>query len=124
MAGKNWQAGGRNSIPARAFACLLATAAPCGLALAASPASNFAPASYIGSLDPNEVWELLLAGVAILSLLVAIGLWTLSALRGAKRAIDDGIDAWAACRFDLEVANACYATKERKAGIAGFGAKT
>ncbi len=46
------------------------------------------------------------------------------AVRGAKRAIDDGIDAWAACRFDLEVANACYATKERKAGIAGFGAKT
>lgn len=44
------------------------------------------------------------------------------AVRGAKRAIDDGVDAWAACRFDLQVADACYATKERKAGIAGFGA--
>ncbi|MDI1262276.1 MAG: PAS domain-containing protein, partial [bacterium] len=86
MAGKNWQASGRNSIPAWAFVCLVATAAPCGLALAASPATGFAPASYIGSLDPNEVWELLLAGVAVLSLLVAVGLWTLSALRGAKRA--------------------------------------
>lgn len=43
------------------------------------------------------------------------------AVRGAKRAIDDGVDAWAACRFDMEVANACYASKERKAGIASFG---
>jgi hypothetical protein len=45
------------------------------------------------------------------------------AVRGAKRAIDDGVDAWAACRFDLEVANACYASKERKAGIGSFGAR-
>lgn len=45
------------------------------------------------------------------------------AVRGAKRAIDDAVDAWAATRFDLEVANACYASKERKAGIASFGAK-
>ncbi len=43
------------------------------------------------------------------------------AVRGAKRAIDDGIDAWAACRFDVEVANACYASKERRAGIGSFG---
>lgn len=43
------------------------------------------------------------------------------AVRGAKRAIDDGIDAWAACRFDVEIANACYASKERKAGIDSFG---
>ncbi len=45
------------------------------------------------------------------------------AVRGAKRAIDDGVGAWAATRFDVEVANACYASKERKAGIAAFGAK-
>lgn len=45
------------------------------------------------------------------------------AVRGAKRAIDDAVDAWAACRFDLEIANACYASKERKAGIASFGSK-
>ncbi|MDO8704679.1 MAG: enoyl-CoA hydratase/isomerase family protein [Sulfuricaulis sp.] len=44
------------------------------------------------------------------------------AVRGAKRAIDDGVNAWAACRFDMEVANACYASKERKAGIATFAA--
>jgi len=45
------------------------------------------------------------------------------AVRGAKRCIDDGIDAWAACRFDMEVSNFCYASKERKAGVAAFGAK-
>lgn len=44
------------------------------------------------------------------------------AVRGAKRAIDEGIDAWAACRFDIEVANACYASKEREARIGSFGA--
>lgn len=47
-----------------------------------------------------------------------------TAVRGAKRAIDDGINAWAACRFDLEIANGCYASKEREAGIAAFGAKS
>lgn len=46
------------------------------------------------------------------------------AVRGAKRCIDEGIDAWAACRFDLEVANYCYASKERKAGVASFGVKS
>jgi enoyl-CoA hydratase/carnithine racemase len=46
------------------------------------------------------------------------------AVRGAKRAIDDGVDAWAACRFDVEVANLCYASKERKARIASFGVKS
>lgn len=46
------------------------------------------------------------------------------AVRGAKRAIDDGVGAWAACRFDLEVANACYASNERRSGIAGFDAKS
>ena len=58
-----------------------------------------------------------------LALAREIGLNMQPAVRGAKRAIDDGIDAWAACRFDIEVANACYATKERKDGIAGFAAK-
>jgi len=46
------------------------------------------------------------------------------AVCGAKRAIDDGIDAWAACRFDVEIANACYASKERRAGIGSFGSAT
>lgn len=33
------------------------------------------------------------------------------AVRGAKRAIDDGIRAEAACRYDMEVAEVCYAQR-------------
>ena len=86
MADANWQAGGRNSIPALALACLVAIAAPCGSALGAPQSGGFAPASYIGALDPNQLWELLLGGIAVVSFLAALGLWTLSALRGAKHA--------------------------------------
>ena len=90
MADKNWQAGGRNSIPALALVCLVATAAPCGLAWAAPQSGGFAPASYIGALDPNQLWELLLGGIAIVSFLTALGLWVLSALRRAKRSPNCG----------------------------------
>lgn len=34
------------------------------------------------------------------------------AVRGAKRCIDEGVDARAASDFDLEVANRCYATRD------------
>src|SRR4051812_21819265 len=84
MAGKNWQAGGRDLIPALAFACLLATAASCGSASAA-PSSGFAPASYVGELDPNVIWELLIGGIVAASFLAAAGLWVLTALRRVKR---------------------------------------
>jgi hypothetical protein len=57
MAGKNWQAGGKNSIPAQAIVCLLAVAVPCGLAWSAPLSGGFAPASYIGEFDPNRVWN-------------------------------------------------------------------
>jgi enoyl-CoA hydratase/carnithine racemase len=33
------------------------------------------------------------------------------AVRGAKRAIDDGVRAEAACRYDMEVAEVCYAQR-------------
>src|SRR4029079_16825264 len=36
--------------------------------------------------DPNLVWELLLGGIAAVSLLVAMRIWILTALRGAKSA--------------------------------------
>jgi diguanylate cyclase (GGDEF)-like protein/PAS domain S-box-containing protein len=86
MADKIWQAGGRNSIPALALACLLGMALPFGSAAAAPVSDGFAPASYIGDLDPNSVWEFLIGGIVVASFLAAVGLWTLSALRGAKRA--------------------------------------
>jgi Transcriptional regulator containing PAS, AAA-type ATPase, and DNA-binding domains len=86
MAGKNWQAGGRNSIPAQALVCLLAIAVPCGLATAApSSSGGFAPTSYVGELDPNMIWELLIGGIVVASFLAAAGLWVLTALRRVKR---------------------------------------
>jgi PAS domain-containing protein len=86
MTDKNRQAGRKNSIPAQALVCLLAIAAPCRFAWAAAPSAGFAPASYIGELDPNFVWELLLGGIAAVSFMVAIGIWILTALRGSKSA--------------------------------------
>src|SRR5258708_9647738 len=86
MAGKNWQAGGKDSIPARAFVCLLAIAASCGSLWAAPPSSSgFAPSSYVGDLDPNVIWELLIGGIVAVSFLGAAGLWVLTALRRVKR---------------------------------------
>src|SRR5438067_2044709 len=83
MAGKNWQAGSKDSIPAAAVVCLVAVALPFDGACAAS--GGFAPASYVGSLDPNTIWELLIGGIVIASFLGAVGLWVVSALRRAKR---------------------------------------
>src|SRR5882757_11253634 len=86
MAGKNWQAGGKDSIPALAFVCLLATALSCGLASAApSASSGFAPSSYVGAFDPSMIWELLIGGIVVVSFLVSAGLWTLTLLRRLKR---------------------------------------
>jgi diguanylate cyclase (GGDEF)-like protein/PAS domain S-box-containing protein len=83
MAGKNWQAGGKDVIPSRAVVCLLATAMPCSAAWAVS--NNFAPTSYIGSADPNMIWEMLIGGIVVASFLGAIGLWILSAVRKVRR---------------------------------------
>jgi diguanylate cyclase (GGDEF)-like protein/PAS domain S-box-containing protein len=86
MAGKNWQAGGKNSIPALAALCLFAAAVPCELAWGAPPSGGFAPASYIGAFDPNQVWEFLIGGIVAASFVGAVGVWVLSALRKSQRA--------------------------------------
>ncbi|MFL6790259.1 MAG: EAL domain-containing protein [Bradyrhizobium sp.] len=83
MMAKNWQASGKDSIPALAVVCLVIAVVPCGPARGASP--GFAPSSYIGALDPNVIWELLIGGIVVAGFLGAIGLWVLSALRKAKR---------------------------------------
>jgi diguanylate cyclase (GGDEF)-like protein/PAS domain S-box-containing protein len=85
MADENWQASGKNSIPAQALVCLVATAVPCGLAWGAPPSTGFAPSSYIGELDPGVIWELLLGGVVVASFLGAVSLWVITALRRVKR---------------------------------------
>src|SRR3954451_13785947 len=84
MADKNWAGGGKDLIPARAFLCLIALIAPLGSALGF--ADNFSPTSYIGSADPNMIWELLIAGIVVCSFLVAVALWIHSSLRKVKRA--------------------------------------
>ena len=83
MAGKNWQAGGKNLIPARALLCLVVAVAPVRAAWALS--DNFAPPNYLGSIDPNIVWELLIGGIVAFSFLGAVVLWIHSALRRARR---------------------------------------
>ena len=83
MADKDWQAGGKGVIPARAVVCLIATLMPFGAAVAAS--DGFAPTSYIGSFDPDVVWETLIGGIVVCSFLAAVALWVLSALRKVKR---------------------------------------
>jgi len=83
MAGKNWQAGSKNSIPATAVLCLVAGACP--LVAAHAAAGDFAPASYVGSFDPNLIWEVLIGGIVVASFLGAIAIWVVAALRRAKR---------------------------------------
>src|ERR1700716_3968405 len=83
MADKNWQAGGKILIPAQAVVCLIATVAPFGAAWGLS--DSFAPTSYVGSPDPNMVWEMLIGGIVVCSFLAAVALWILSALRKDKR---------------------------------------
>ena len=83
MAGKNWQAGGKNLIPAQALLCLVVTAAPVRASWALS--DNFAPPSYVGFADPSMLWEVLIGGIVVCSFLVAVALWIHSALRKATR---------------------------------------
>ncbi|HWG68471.1 MAG TPA: PAS-domain containing protein, partial [Steroidobacteraceae bacterium] len=83
MASKNWQAGGKVVIPAQAIVCLIGTLVPFGTARAEP--NGFAPASYIGSADPELIWEMLIGGIVICSFLAAVALWIFTALRKVKR---------------------------------------
>ena len=83
MAGKNWQAGGKVSIPIGIVAGLIATVVPFGVAWAVS--DDMAPASYIGSAEPDIAWEVLIGGIVVCSFLASIALWIFSALRKVKR---------------------------------------
>jgi diguanylate cyclase (GGDEF)-like protein/PAS domain S-box-containing protein len=85
MADKNWQAGGKNLIPARAFPCLVAIAIVAPLEAAWAVSDKFAPTSYVGSADPDMIWEALIGGIVACSFLVAVGLWILSAVRKVQR---------------------------------------
>jgi diguanylate cyclase (GGDEF)-like protein/PAS domain S-box-containing protein len=82
MADKNWQAGGKILIPAQALVCLLAVFMP--FSAASGMSDDFAPTSYVGSADPNTVWEMLIGGIVACSFLVAIALWILAAVRKVR----------------------------------------
>src|SRR3954469_16344613 len=84
MAYRTWEDGGKNPMPAQVLLCLIFVVAPVASAWASS--SNFAPTSYIGSADPNMIWELLIAAVVLCSFLAAVALWIHSALRKLKYA--------------------------------------
>jgi diguanylate cyclase (GGDEF)-like protein/PAS domain S-box-containing protein len=81
MADKNWRSSGSGLVFVQGMLCLC-TAAP---ARAFALSDNFAPPSYVGRLDPNVIWEALIGGIAVCSLLAAIALWIHSALRRARR---------------------------------------
>jgi diguanylate cyclase (GGDEF)-like protein/PAS domain S-box-containing protein len=83
MVGKTRQAGSKDLIPARVVACVIGIVAPGGSALALS--GQFAPAGYVGSLDPNAIWEMLIGGVVVCAFFASVALWIHSALRRAKR---------------------------------------
>src|ERR1700743_1249351 len=83
MAGKNGQAGSKDRIPARALLCLVAFAVSSAPAWAVS--DLFAPASYVGSLDPHVLWETLIGGIVVCAFLASLALWIHSALRRVKR---------------------------------------
>src|SRR5258705_10487841 len=83
MADKNWQASGKILILAQAVVCLIATIASFGAAWGLS--DNFAPTSYVGSADPNTVWEMLIGGIVVCAFLAAVVGWGLSALRTVQR---------------------------------------
>ena len=83
MAGENRQAGGRNLIAAQAFACLVAALALSTPAHALS--DKFAPASYVGPIDPSVLWEALIGGIVVCAFLAALAIWIQSALRWLKR---------------------------------------
>ncbi|WP_298241560.1 EAL domain-containing protein [uncultured Bradyrhizobium sp.] len=82
MAEKNWHEGSTLPIAVQAVVCLAGTVAP---ARAFALSDGFAAPSYLGQLDPNLVWEVLIGGVVICAFLAAIALWIHSSLRRTRR---------------------------------------
>jgi len=80
MAGMNWQADRWNMIPALAVAVLAGVGTPFAPAWAL-PANL----SAAGDVDPNVLWEVLIAGIVVCAFLASIVIWIQSALRGIKR---------------------------------------
>src|SRR6202048_1056478 len=82
MADKNRQAGGQKLISRQALACVAATVTPLR---AAWGLSDNASTNFVGSADPNTVWEVLIGVIVVCSFLAAVALWIQSALRRIQR---------------------------------------
>ncbi|WP_439370416.1 sensor domain-containing protein [Bradyrhizobium sp. DASA03120] len=82
MAEKNWHEGSTLPIAVQAVVCLASAVAP---ARAFALSDGLAPTSYIGQLDPNLIWEVLIAGIVVCAFLAAVALWVHSALRRTRR---------------------------------------
>ncbi|MDU6672187.1 MAG: PAS domain-containing protein, partial [Bradyrhizobium sp.] len=89
MAGKNWQASSRNAFPARVVAAAMAVMAALE---AASPAcawaapADFSPSSFVGVVEPDVLWKVLIAGIVVCAFLASVVIWIHSSLRRTKRA--------------------------------------
>ena len=89
MAGKNWQASSRNAFPARVVAAAMAVMAALE---AASPAcawaapADFSPSSFVGVVEPDVLWKVLIAGIVVCAFLASAVIWIHSSLRRTKRA--------------------------------------
>src|SRR4051794_29520570 len=80
MAFENWQAGGKIRLSALTVPCLFAA-----MPAASAAPGDFAPPSYIGSMDPHLIWEMLIGGIVVLSFFAAVAGWGASALRQGRR---------------------------------------
>src|ERR1700739_1254359 len=82
MANKNWQAGGRITIPATAAAGLLAIAVPLGAACASNSDDELA----LFTNAPEQIaWQMLLGGIVVSGFVVSVAVWVLSMLRRVER---------------------------------------
>src|SRR4051794_14363639 len=86
MAGKNWQASDRNAFSARVVAASVAALAGALPTCAWAVSSDFSPSSYLGSVEPDVLWKVLIAGIVVCAFLASVLIWIQSAFRHAKRA--------------------------------------
>lgn len=82
MAEKNWHVGSTLPIAVQAVMCLAGAVAP---APAFALSDGFAVPGDLTKLDPNVIWEALIAGIVACAFLVAIALWIHSSLRQTRR---------------------------------------
>ena len=70
-------------IPAQAVATLAGVLTPFAPAWALP--ANDSPIGYVGTVGPNVLWEVLIAGVVVCAFLASVVIWILSALRRTKQ---------------------------------------